>query len=328
MLGAAMNYKYLKHWLPWTILAAMLALGIGYALVNRRGSDSPEDYLERKLGYVDVPGIDEAGLYRPEHDGLYPFRWTDGSAKLIVPIHRGPPQGLTVSLGLGVPSPIKLVIRANEQTLFDQAVRPQRVWKRFFVLDGVPQEKALTIEVLSSVFVPAEITPGNHDRRKLGVRLFEVFLHRQLPEFENLRLGVEPICGIEEAGFHDPETFASRRFRWTNGRARLSVPLRKAPPKVLLVELEVPRLAADRLAIIVNGRTLMDEPVRPRDDIEGAFWRNDLNWASAFLLKDVLSAEKLTIDIISGSFVPARITPGATDPRTLGVKVRGITLLD
>jgi hypothetical protein len=323
-----MNHKTSTRWLPWTALGVLLALGLVYALSARRGNVWQEDYLERTLGCIDVPGIEQVGLYGPEHDGLYPFRWTDGSAKLIVPIHGNPPQGLTVRLGLGVPGPVKVVIRANGQTLFDEAVSPRRVWTRLLPMDGVPRANELTIEVLSSTFVPAEITPGNKDRRRLGVRLFEVFLHRDLPEYLNLRLGVEPICGIEEAGFHDPEQAAGRRLRWTNGSARLEVPIRKTPPKALLVELEVPRLSSGRLAIIVDGCTLLDEPVQARDDLANALWRNDMDWASAFPLKNVPPGTKLIVEIVSARFVPAKINRSATDPRTLGVKVKGVSLLD
>jgi hypothetical protein len=311
-----MKHNKLIRWLLLAVLAVLMVLGIARLFFYRRGEAPQQEYLENLIGCVRPAGIEEAGLHDPEHDGLKPFRWTNGGARLIVPIGATWPQGLTVTLGLGVPGPVKLMIRANGQVLFDQAVASQRIWTRLFELAGVPRKKELTIEILSNAFVPAEMDRNNRDRRTLGVRLFGVFLHRELPDYLNMPLGVEPVAGIEEAGFYDPEEITGQRLRWTNGSARLSVPIRKTTPKTVLVELEIPTLAANRLAIIVNGRILIDGAVQPGND-----------WANTFSLPDVEPGEKLNVEVLSGSFVPAKVNRHSGDQRTLGVKVRGITLL-
>ena len=69
-------------------------------------SKAGASYLNLLLGCVPVKGVAESGFSYQEKNGLVPFRWTDGAAKLLVPVDaEHPPQRLWVSIGIYRPEP-------------------------------------------------------------------------------------------------------------------------------------------------------------------------------------------------------------------------------
>jgi len=135
--------------------------------------------------------------------------------------------------------------------------------------------------------------------------------------YRNMPLGAEIVWGVDESGFHDQEWSGSRRVRWTNGAAKLVVPVDKQrPPKALKVDLDASGPKGTRLRVMVNGRTLLDERIPAG------------SWAKSFSLADVPLGERAAIELHSDSFVASEIVKESTDPRRLGVLVRAIRLLE
>jgi ribosomal protein S27E len=141
------------------------------------------------------------------------------------------------------------------------------------------------------------------------------------PNFLNVLLGGEAVAGVEESGFSGQEyDHLQRPLRWTDGRARLVVPLnRDKLPRALHVQLPASR--PDRappatLQIVVNERVLFNAEV-PNGALD-----------QTFALDPALLGDTLTLDILSNTFVPQAV-PGSTnsDTRSLGVRVACIRLL-
>jgi hypothetical protein len=126
-------------------------------------------FLGRNLGGKPVAGVREDGLFGP-HDwkGVW-ARWTDGSARWVLPLKADERPGeLTLGLASSGPAGADLEVTVNGVRLLKQHL-PQGKWETRLPLDRVPAADRLTIEIDSRVFVPAEVNPGSTDRRKLGV---------------------------------------------------------------------------------------------------------------------------------------------------------------
>jgi hypothetical protein len=117
---------------------------------------------------------------------------------------------------------------------------------------------------------------------------------------------------VEESGFYHEERDGEGLFRWTNGKARLVIPLKKHEvPGSLLVHLSRPQ---DRsLRITINDVELFNEPA------PGA--RSPRDWELRSPLSGVQLGEKLVLEIASNTTSPKG------DDRQLGVQVRAIRLL-
>ena len=122
-------------------------------------------------------GVEQTGLHG---QGLSkkdtPIRWTDGAAKLVVPLEKNrPPQALRVDLASTGHKGTELTVLLNGDVLFHESV-PQGRWSKTFSLAGRSFNKPLTIELFSDTFVPAETTKGSSDRRTLGVMVKAITL--------------------------------------------------------------------------------------------------------------------------------------------------------
>jgi hypothetical protein len=235
----------------------------------------------------------------------------------MVPTRGEAPKTLTVILGLNLPRPIRLVIRANGRGLFDAKVQPQEIWKHTFDLGELPKEKVAVIEILSDVYIPAEVKKGSADRRPLGVRVVGVVLQSGTKEYLNVPLGNQFVVGVEEAGFHNHEIERDQPFRWTKGHAHLIVPIVRTQPKALQVVFDLPQQLTERLALVANGQKLLDEEVVAQND-----------WTKIISLVDVPIDDFLKIEVHSSTWVPAKTMTKSKDQRVLGVKVKEIKLLD
>ncbi|WP_337286849.1 hypothetical protein [Candidatus Methylomirabilis sp.] len=134
-------------------------------------------------------------------------------------------------------------------------------------------------------------------------------------EYRQLNLGAAMVWGVEESGFYGQEWLAGRPFRWTNGAARLAVPVDGQPaPKALRVDLASTGPMGTRLKVLVNAYKLFDENVPG-----GA-------WSRTFTLASVPLDKLVTIELLSGTFVPREVMD-TEDPRQLGILVQRIALL-
>jgi sugar lactone lactonase YvrE len=136
----------------------------------------------------------------------------------------------------------------------------------------------------------------------------------------NVTVGSESVAGVEESGFHVQQFGPDGQpFRWTDGNARLEIPIDRAtPPRALRVQLWPYRPANAEPAavrILVNQHELLRQTLS-RD-----------RWEQTFDLTGLPPADTAVVEIRSDTFVPAEIKDGGQDTRTLGVQVRGVTLL-
>ena len=110
-------------------------------------------------------GIVQEGLYKEEGEGDGSFRWTNGRARLVVPIDAArPPSAIEIAILMVPPNGASLRVVANGCTVLESRV-PNGPWSATAKLDRCSiSGTTLTIDVLSNGF-----TPGPRDRRTLGV---------------------------------------------------------------------------------------------------------------------------------------------------------------
>ncbi len=124
--------------------------------------------------------------------------------------------------------------------------------------------------------------------------------------YEGVILGAEPKFGVQEAGFHLPESFLGAPGRWTNGFAALKVRLDpENPPKMLEIETIVPGRDGALLQVLANRVELWNEPIP------------SVPWSKTFKLDPVPLDDELLIELKSDT---------SEGKRRLGVVVRGIRL--
>jgi hypothetical protein len=175
----------------------------------------------------------------------------------------------------------------------------------------------MVIEILSDVFIPAQLNQKNKDARQLGVRVYNMTLLSGTQEYLNVPLGGDFVPGVEEAGFFKSDKEGDTSLRWTTGAAQLKVPVRHKRPKAMVVTMDVPAQLTDSLGIIVNGRKLVDEPALKKN-----------NWTRKLSLDGVDFQEQLLIEVRSSTWVPAKAIIGSTDQRALGVRLKKVLLLE
>ena len=132
---------------------------------------------------------------------------------------------------------------------------------------------------------------------------------------EDVTFGATPILGVPESGFDRQEWPQGVPARWTRGIATLSVPLDpRNPPEVLEIETIDHNPDGARLRVLANGTELWHEQVPAQP------------WSRTFSLLDVPMSEVLSIELRIEADTPDESPNESTDPRGLGVLVRGIRL--
>jgi hypothetical protein len=122
--------------------------------------------------------------------------------------------------------------------------------------------------------------------------------------------GVAAALGIQLQGFYAPETSTSATYRWTNGDARLIVPVEQSrPPRELEVRTLMATEAAAIMEIRVNDCVVFEGP-----SAEPPIKRLALSACAP-------SGDTATITISSGTVVP-----GPDDARPLGVALESVRL--
>jgi glycosyltransferase involved in cell wall biosynthesis len=141
-----------------------------------------------------------------------------------------------------------------------------------------------------------------------------------LPDPLACTLGTSKVWGVEESGFHgewDGGECLDNRRRWTNGHARLVVPIPPgAWPGRLLISLASASPTGGPLRVLVNGHEVRSGP---HAGAGGQF--------EILSLRGVPPDRRLVLELISDCFVPREVIDGSTDDRPLGVHVRALRLL-
>jgi serine/threonine protein kinase len=187
--AAAKERKGLSIAALWLLIGAIVlvppgVLGAWY-FQNRQPADR-SSLVNVTLGNEFHSQVDEEGFYYQERDkdGL-PFRWTDGKAKLGIPIDReNPPQALEIELHVFRPRGVagRVQIKVNERELAHEDIRNWQ-WTRTFNLAGIDLGEVVSVEINSDTFVPFGVMDkgANTDPRALGVQVWNVKL---LPALE------------------------------------------------------------------------------------------------------------------------------------------------
>ena len=141
----------------------------------------------------------------------------------------------------------------------------------------------------------------------------------QIPSRNNLVLEVARwYWGVDSAGLYPQEWWGDRPARWTDGAASLVIPIDQArPPKGLELSLLHTGPQGAALEILVNGCQLFEQELPPGEES-----------LTMGLSPCALDGDRLKIDLISSTFVPAKVNPKSTDQRHLGVAIESLTLLD
>ena len=152
---------------------------------------------------------------------------------------------------------------------------------------------------------------------RFGLWVLPGELQARLPpaEYAGIRLGAEPAFRIQESGFHAQEWLNGAPARWTNGAAKLRVPIESGnPPKSL--EIETVAFGRDRpvLQVKANGIELWNQQIPP----EG--------WSKSFDLEQVPIGDTLLIELNSDTLTRSGGPGGPSPGRSLGVMVKGIHL--
>ena len=139
-----------------------------------------------------------------------------------------------------------------------------------------------------------------------------------ISDYETIDVGSEKCFGVMESGFHGQEWSGGKPFRWTDGKAKLVVPLNpEHPVRALRMEILSHGPKEVKLKIFLNNRELYQGQVFPGK-----------SWAKTFGLAGRLLGNQAIIEIISDSFIPKEVIAGSVDTRTLGVTVQDIRLLE
>ncbi len=308
---------------PLYVLGLCVGVGLLLALLGVRlfrphkppleETSRPGSFLEMTVGNRAIAGVDDAGFYHDEANDFGPFRWTDGKARLIIPLaSEERPQALLVQLQR--PKDTWVRITANERELANEPVteRDIHIWEKTLDLSGLQARDRVVVEIASNTVQP------QGDSRAIGVKVRGVKLLRTYVA----PLGVREVSGVAEEGFHGPESYGQARqpCRWTNGAARLTVPLRGQKPRALALSAFIPDRPPDfRVRATVNGKILFDDQVQPP--------RPPSIWTCELPLSGIDLGESLHIELDSSTVVPAEVDRNSKDDRKLGIRLLRLSLL-
>jgi hypothetical protein len=116
-----------------------------------------------------LSGVTTSGLSLTEWDGTRSFRWSDGDARVSIPVDPdAPPSELSVSITTTGGLEKSLGISVDDCALFDAVI--EGPWSRTFSLSacGVASQR-MEVSIRSTTHVP-----GNGDARELGVAVGSV----------------------------------------------------------------------------------------------------------------------------------------------------------
>jgi hypothetical protein len=141
---------------------------------------TPADYLGVALGRERACGVAESGFYRsPKIGAAGPVRWTDGTARLLIPVDpERPPRSLRLELAAGDlaggPADTSLRVSANGREMYRGPVPRRQPWTWTVDLAGVDLGSRLTLELTNP--------PAEDDGLPFGVLVRGVWLLAEPPE--------------------------------------------------------------------------------------------------------------------------------------------------
>ena len=292
---------------------------LGVFVKDIRLLEFDDDYINTNLGNETVLGVTESGFYEQEFRNKIPVRWTNGAGKLVVPLNeKRLPKAIDIdilSTGGAKVKEKRVKILANGQKLFDGQI-PDEGYSQSLSLAGVPLGKQLTIELFSDIHRLRKVIKGIPYDRTLGVLIKNIRLLDN--DYINVNLVNEKVLGVDESGFHLKEFLDKMPVRWTNGAARLIVPLneRRLPRAIGIDILSTGGVKQKKVKILANGHKLFEGQIP------------DEGYSQSFSLADVPLGKQLTIELLSDTLIPREMIKGSTDDRTLGLCIKEITLLD
>lgn len=289
---------------------------LGVLLKGIRLLDGIFDPINVSLGSERVIGVEESGYHGQEYLDNIPVRWTNGAAKLVVPLDETRlPKFVGADIGpTGMGAEKRVKILANGHRLFEGKL-PKEGFTQILSLSRVPLGKQLTLELLSNTHIPKEVIKESTDVRTLGVLVKSIQLLDK--NYLNLTLGGKRVFGVDESGFHGQEFHDGKPFRWTNGAAKLIIDFYdKKQPEALSVNIGSTGIEGEkRLRVLVNGHRLFNDRIPAG------------GWSRTFSLSGVPLGNQAIIELLSDTHVPKETVKGSQDTRTLGVSVKGILLL-
>jgi hypothetical protein len=306
------------------LVSIVSACALFFALRSRRQPDPPiqgamSALYDKLLGIDSMDEIEEEGFHALETTHIWKdesFRWTNGAAKLVVPLGERPPRALFVRLGLTAPRLVQLRILVNGKPLFDEKFTMTNDWTRTFDVSDLKLGKAMTIEIFSDTVVPSDSDIHSDDGRSLGVAMRGVMLMSDEQDFANVLVGAKSVVGVAEEGMHGQEYADEQPFRWTNGAAKLTVPIGRDAPKALALVCGVPHRPDFRVEVKVNGQSLFNEVVLAKGD-----------WTVELPLHGVNLAREARIELTTSTVVPLQSGTGSKDGRTLGIRLKRLMLV-
>lgn len=115
------------------------------------------------------------------------------------------------------------------------------------------------------------------------------------------------------SGFYDPERSAQGPFRWTNGKAAMTLPFPCSdPPHELTIHVGSTGPEGARLRVSINGSELFDQFIAPGE------------WSGTFKVGPSPGQERALIELSGDTFVPRKLLEGSTDDRILGVALHAV----
>jgi hypothetical protein len=131
------------------------------------------------FGSKPVPGVAEEGFYNPENWPTGPARWTNGDARLWIPIKPSDlaTSHLLVDIASVGPSANRVSLYANGNQLFRGKIAKGRS-TLVFPLSDVPADDKLDVKIESDTFVPHDHS-DSEDMRQLGVALHSIRVMRE-----------------------------------------------------------------------------------------------------------------------------------------------------
>ena len=139
-------------------------------------SDDMPSFLGRQLATTLHERVRTTGFYPEFRNEGQVRRWTDGEARLTVPIRRGEEAAiLRIDIQRSTPQGSQLNIRCGDVVVFADRIAPGP-WRRDLPLPVEAQSELTTIELNSTPFVPAQVDSTSTDQRQLGILLNGLWL--------------------------------------------------------------------------------------------------------------------------------------------------------
>jgi hypothetical protein len=136
--------------------------------------------------------------------------------------------------------------------------------------------------------------------------------------FLNRNVGCERVDGVPQSGFYRDGWRSDGPVRWTNGAAKLSLPLADSiRPRTLHVQLASVAPRGSRVRLVLNGQELCNEFIEKGP------------WSRTFDLNEMDLGNVATLELLSDTFPRSfEIVPKLKRQVALGVLVQNITFAD